>query len=128
MQQTLQDAAVAVAGEAMVAATKAVAAVAVVEVVEEDAVILTTQLSFEERDRIRKERDKKGEPGGSNGSKRSISEMTTKQLTSATTSSIKVAGNDSGNSDKEKAETPKKSNNARNSFGGRESAKRSKND
>ncbi|KAI2492735.1 hypothetical protein MHU86_21810 [Fragilaria crotonensis] len=43
------------------------------------------KLSYEERDRIRKERDKKGEPGGT---KRSISEMTTKQLTTALISSL----------------------------------------
>jgi hypothetical protein len=37
-------------------------------------------LSYEDRDKIRKERDKKGEQGGS---KQSISELTTKQLTTA---------------------------------------------
>ena len=80
------------------------------------------KLSFEERDKIRKARDKKGEPGGS---KRSISKMTTKQLTTALISSIQKASA----SDDSKAEdsTPKKSNtNAGNSFGGKESAKRAK--
>jgi hypothetical protein len=38
------------------------------------------KFSYEERDRVRKERDKKGEQGRS---KRTISEMTTKQLASA---------------------------------------------
>ena len=79
------------------------------------------KLSFEERDKIRKERDKKGEQGGT---KRNISEMTTKQLTSALISSIQKASEkeDSGGDD-----TPKKSNTqAGNAFGGRESAKKSK--
>jgi hypothetical protein len=79
------------------------------------------KLSFEERDKIRKERDRKGEQGGS---KRSVSEMTAKQLTTAIISSIQKASEkeDSGGD-----ETPNKSNTqAGNAFGGRESAKRSK--
>ncbi len=43
------------------------------------------KLSYEERDKIRKERDKKGEQGGTKGN---ISELTTKQLTTSTISSI----------------------------------------
>ena len=77
------------------------------------------KLSFEERDKIRKERDKKGEQGGS---KRAISELTTKQLTTAIISSIQKANSD------ETEETVKTSNSAGNSFGGRESAKRNKTD
>jgi hypothetical protein len=45
-------------------------------------------LSYEERDKIRKERDKQGEQGGT---KRNISELTTKQLTTAIISSIQKA-------------------------------------
>ena len=53
---------------------------------------------------------------------------TTKQLASAIISSIKAAAlSDSGTCDDDKSETSKKSN-AGNSFGGRESAKRSKSD
>jgi len=79
------------------------------------------KLSFEERDRIRKERDKKGEPGGT---KRSISEMTTKQLTTALISSLQKA---SATDEAKDADTPKKlSANAGNSFGGRDSVKRAK--
>ena len=80
------------------------------------------KLSFEERDKIRKERDKKGEQGGS---KRCIGEMTTKQLTTAIISSIQqaTASDDSSTA----SSTPKKSNTqAGNSFGGKASAKRSK--
>ena len=63
------------------------------------------KLSYEERDRVRKEHDKKGEQGGS---KRTISEMTTKQLASAIISSIKAAAlSDSGTCDDDKSETPK---------------------
>ena len=43
------------------------------------------KLSYEERDKICKECDKKGEQGGS---KRTISEMMTKQLTTALISSL----------------------------------------
>ena len=78
------------------------------------------KLSFDERDKILKERDKKGEQGGS---KRTISELTTKQLTTAIISSIQKANADNGAED-----TPKKSNasQAGNAFGGKESAKQSK--
>jgi len=69
--------------------------------------------------KILKERDKKGEQGGS---KRTISELTTKQLTTAIISSIQKANADNGAED-----TPKKSNasQAGNAFGGKGSAKRS---
>ena len=80
------------------------------------------KLSYEERDKIRKERDKKGEQGGS---KRTISEMTTKQLTTALISSIQkvVEKQESANSD----EAPKKPDTqAGNAFGGRKGAKRVK--
>ena len=78
------------------------------------------KLSFDERDKILKERDKKGEQGGS---KQTISELTTKQLMTAIISSIQKANADNGAED-----TPKKSNasQAGNAFGGKESAKRSK--
>ena len=79
------------------------------------------KLSFEERDKIRKERDKKGEQGGS---KRAISELTTKQLTTTIISSSSIQ---KANSD-ETEETSKTSNSAGNSFGGRENAKRNKTD
>ena len=79
------------------------------------------KLSYEERDRIRKERDKKGEPGGT---KRSISEMTTKQLTTALISSLQKAA---ATDEPKDSDIPKKSNaNAGNSFGGREGVKRAK--
>lgn len=78
------------------------------------------KLSYEERDKIRKERDKKGEQGGT---KRNVSEMTTKQLTAAIISSIqKVANGD----DKDKDDSTPKKSNAGDAFGGREGAKRSK--
>lgn len=79
------------------------------------------KLSFEERDKIRKERDKKGEQGGS---KRSISELTTKQLTTALISSLQKSTNAAEDSNS----TPTTSNTAGNAFGGRESAKRAKTD
>ena len=86
------------------------------------------KLSFEERDRIRKERDKKGEQGGIK--KRNLSEY--KQLTNAIISSIKkVADGKTGDDAKSDDDaTPKKSNHSDNlagfAFGGRESAKRNK--
>ena len=80
------------------------------------------KLSYEERDKIRKERDKKGEQGGT---KRNISELTTKQLTSAIISSIQkaVMADDSKEDD---TTTKKNTNPAGNAFGGKESVKRSK--
>ena len=80
------------------------------------------KLPYEERDKICKERDKKGEQGGS---KRNISELSTKQLTTALISSLqKVSASD--NSSEKTAETPKQSNQTGNAFGGREGAKRQK--
>ena len=83
------------------------------------------KLSYEDRDRIRKERDKKGEQGGT---KRNVSEMTTKQLTTALISSIQKAATNcqSGEceKDKDKSATPKL--NAGDAFGGRIGAKRAK--
>jgi len=79
------------------------------------------KLSYEDRDKIRKERDKRGEQGGT---KRNISELTTKQLTTAIISSIQKANDDAkeaSNNNPAKASTQ-----AGNSFGGKESAKRSK--
>ena len=83
------------------------------------------KLSYEERDKIRKERDRKGEQGGT---KRNISEMTTKQLTTAIISSIKAATAGDGDAANDTtASTPKKVNSqAGNSFGGKEGVKRSK--
>jgi hypothetical protein len=80
------------------------------------------KLSFEDRDKIRKERDKRGEQGGT---KRNISELTTKQLTTAIISSLQKAAADESK-DKDDDSTQKKSNQAGNAFGGKESAKRNK--
>ena len=78
--------------------------------------------SYEERDKIRKERDKKGEQGGS---KRTIPETTTKQLTTAIISSLQKANASDDNSTI--ASTPSKSSTqAGSSFGGKESVKRTK--
>jgi hypothetical protein len=79
------------------------------------------KLSYEDRDKIRKERDKKGEQGGS---KRNISELTTKQLTPALISSLQKVNESEDHPDKNEA--PKQSNQAGNAFGGREGAKRQK--
>ena len=82
------------------------------------------KLSYEERDKIRKERDRKGEQGGT---KRSIAEMSTKQLTTAIISSIKAATADAEMTTSENdTSTPKKSDQAGNAFGGKESVKRVK--
>jgi hypothetical protein len=51
------------------------------------------EANFHEHDKICKERDMKGEQGGS---KRTISELTTKQLTIAIISSIQNANADNG--------------------------------
>lgn len=81
------------------------------------------KLSFEERDKIRKERDNKGEQGGT---KRSISEvsstMSTKQLTTAIISSLKAVSME--NDAATEASTPPKQ--AGNCFGGKDSVKRIK--
>ena len=82
------------------------------------------KLSYEERDRIRKERDRKGEQGGT---KRNISEMSTKQLTTTLLSSLKAAAADESKDCGDSADSAsKKPDQAGNAFGGRESAKRSK--
>ena len=80
------------------------------------------KLSYEERDKIRKERDKKGEQGGT---KRNISELTTKQLTTAIISSIQKAVMADDSKDDDTA-SKKTNNQAGNSFGGKESVKRTK--
>ena len=80
------------------------------------------KLSYEDRDKIRKERDKKGEQGGT---KRNISELTTKQLTTAIISSIQKATGDAKEACCDSGST-KSNTQAGNSFGGKESAKRSK--
>ena len=82
------------------------------------------KLFFDERDKIYKECNEKGEQGGS---KRTISELTTKELTTAIITSIQKANAEDGTDDT----PPKKSNTnqAGNAFGGnKESAKRSKTD
>ena len=79
-------------------------------------------MSYEERDKIRKERDKKGEQGGT---KRNISELTTKQLTTAIISSIQKAVMADDSKDDDTA-SKKTNNQAGNSFGGKESVKRTK--
>ena len=82
------------------------------------------KLSYEEHEKIRKGRDKKGGQGGC--SKRNISELSTKQLTTALISSMqKVSASD--DSSEKTVEMPKQSNQAGNAFGGREGAKRQKN-
>jgi hypothetical protein len=78
------------------------------------------KLSFEERDKIRKERDKKGEQGGS---KRSIGDLSVEQFT-AIISAVKsdqvtIATADS-------TDTNTSGGNAGNAFGGKEGAKRAK--
>jgi hypothetical protein len=79
-------------------------------------------LSYDERDKIRKDRDKKGEQGGTKRLISSISEMTPKQLTTALLSSLQKA------TPQDNQETTKTNTSAGNSFGGRESAKRAKTD
>jgi hypothetical protein len=82
-------------------------------------------LSFEERDKIRKERDRKGEIGGT---KRNVSEMTTKEMTNKLTTAIissiqKVTG---ASGDDDAGATPTSNHQAGNSFGGKEGAKRAR--
>lgn len=79
------------------------------------------KLSFEERDKIRKERDKKGEQGGS---KRSIGDLSVEQFTAAIISAVK---NDQASTPAEPSTDSNTSgNNAGNAFGGKEGAKRTK--
>ena len=83
------------------------------------------KLSFEDRDKIRKERDRKGEQGGT---KRTIADMSTKQLATAIISSLKAASvtDDSTISDSSSIPSKVVDTQAGNSFGGKESAKRAK--
>jgi hypothetical protein len=78
------------------------------------------KLSFEERDKIRKERDKKGEQGGS---KRSIGDLSVEQFTAI----ISAVKNDQATTTTtESSDTTVSGNNAGNAFGGKEAAKRTK--
>jgi hypothetical protein len=79
------------------------------------------KLSFEERDKIRKERDKKGEQGGT---KRSIGDLSVEQFTAI----ISAAKSDqaTNNNESTEANTTTQGNNAGNAFGGKEAAKRTK--
>ena len=83
----------------------------------------TTRRIFEERDKIRKDRDTKGEQGGT---KRSTSEvsttMSTKQLTTAIISSLKAVSMEEDAT--AEVSTPPKQ--ADNSFGGKDNVKRIK--
>jgi hypothetical protein len=79
------------------------------------------KLSFEERDKIRKERDKKGEQGGS---KRSIGDLSVEQFTAAIISAVK--SDQATNTTTESTDTSTSGNNAGNAFGGKEGAKRTK--
>ena len=81
------------------------------------------KLSFEDRDKIRKERDKKGEQGGTANTKRAVGDMSVEQFTAIINAVhqdaptvITMDSTDSSNS----------GNNAGNAFGGKESAKRIK--
>jgi hypothetical protein len=78
------------------------------------------KLSFEERDKIRKERDKKGKQGGT---KRSIGDLSVEQFTAI----ISAAKSDQATQNTESTETiTTQGNNAGNAFGGKEAAKRAK--
>jgi hypothetical protein len=79
-----------------------------------------SKLSFEERDKIRKERDKKGEQGGT---KRSIGDMSVEQFTAI----ISAVKNDQSTvNTADSTDTSASGNNAGNAFGGKEAAKRTK--
>jgi len=79
------------------------------------------KLSFEERDKIRKERDRKGEQGGS---KRSIGDLSVEQITAAIISAVKNDPDPTATGSTTHSNTP--GNNAGNAFGGKEGAKRAK--
>jgi hypothetical protein len=79
------------------------------------------KLSNDERNRICKESDKKGEQ---DRTKLSVSKLTTKHLVTAIISSIQKAT--SCGSEEQEDTTSKKSTNAGNLFGGKESVKQSK--
>jgi hypothetical protein len=78
------------------------------------------KLSFEEHDKIRKERDKKGEQGGS---KRSIGDLSVEQFT-AIISAVKSTQDTVTTADS--TDTNTSGGNAGNAFGGKEGAKRAK--
>jgi hypothetical protein len=81
------------------------------------------KLLYKECDKIHKEHDKKGEQGGT---KRNVSDLTTKQLTTKVIiRSIQKSSGGSENDNYKDESTPKTSN-AGDAFGGREGAKRSK--
>ena len=79
-----------------------------------------SKLSFEERDKVRKERDKKGEQGGT---KRSIGDMSVEQFTAI----ISAVKNDQSTvNTADSTDTSASGNNAGNAFGGKEAAKRTR--
>jgi hypothetical protein len=78
------------------------------------------KLSFEERDKIRRERDKKGEQGGT---KRSVGDLSVEQFT-AMLSAVQQDAATVTTTDLTDTSNP--GNNAGNAFGGKESAKRLK--
>ena len=78
------------------------------------------KLSFEDRDKIRKERDKKGEQGGTKDSKRTIGELSVEQFAAIVGAVQQTAASTPTITD------PTENNNAGNAFGGKEGAKRLK--
>jgi hypothetical protein len=78
------------------------------------------KLSFEERDKIRKERDKKGEQGGT---RRSVADLSVEQFT-AMISSVQQDTNVNTTTNSTRASNS--GNDAGNAFGGREGVKRIK--
>jgi hypothetical protein len=78
------------------------------------------KLSFEERDKIRKERDRKGEQGGT---KRTVGDLSVEQL-KAMISSVQQDASTTTTTDS--TNTNNSGNNAGNAFGGKEGAKRTK--
>jgi hypothetical protein len=78
------------------------------------------KLSFEERDKIRKERDRKGEQGGT---KRTVGDLSVEQL-KAMISSVQQDAATTTTTDS--TNTNNSGNNAGNAFGGKEGAKRTK--
>jgi hypothetical protein len=78
------------------------------------------KLSFEERDKIHKERDKKGEQGGS---KQSIGDLSVEQFTAIISA---VKSDQAMVTTADSTDTNTSSGNAGNAFGGKEGAKRAK--
>jgi hypothetical protein len=78
------------------------------------------KLSFEERDKIRKERDKKGEQGGS---KQSIGDLWVEQFTAIISA---VKSNQAMVATADSTDTNTSISNAGNTFGGKEGAKQAK--